>query len=176
MDFSSPSEDLKTLYKLIVLYILNKVAFPLTNSQISDFILEKGYTNYFTFSQVISELSESNLIQTRTLNNRTQVIITEEGETTLEYFGNRIGSEIRHEIDTYLKDKSFELRNEVSVIGEYYKTVNGDYEASLTAKDNNTVLVNIKLSVPTPQMAEVICNKWQEKNLDIYQYLTKELF
>ncbi len=30
-----------TLYKLIVLYLLNKVSFPLTMAQVSDLILEK---------------------------------------------------------------------------------------------------------------------------------------
>ncbi len=35
-----------TLYKLIILYMLNKVDF-LTNSQISEFILDEGYTTYF---------------------------------------------------------------------------------------------------------------------------------
>ena len=31
-----------TLYKLIVLYMLEKLDFPLTNGQISEFILDKG--------------------------------------------------------------------------------------------------------------------------------------
>ena len=31
-----------TLYKLIILYMLNKVDFPLTTSQISEFVLDKG--------------------------------------------------------------------------------------------------------------------------------------
>ena len=35
-----------TLYKLIILYMLQNVNFPLSNTQISDFILEKEYTNY----------------------------------------------------------------------------------------------------------------------------------
>ena len=30
------------LYKLIVLYMLDKVDFPLTNSQVSEFILDEG--------------------------------------------------------------------------------------------------------------------------------------
>ena len=33
-----------TLYKLIILYMLKKVDFPLTNSQISEFVLDEGYT------------------------------------------------------------------------------------------------------------------------------------
>ena len=41
-----------TLYKLIVLYMLDNSQSPLTNSQISDFILEKEYTNYFIYSRL----------------------------------------------------------------------------------------------------------------------------
>ena len=36
-----------TLYKLIILYILDKVDFPLTNSQISEFVLDKGIYRLF---------------------------------------------------------------------------------------------------------------------------------
>ena len=45
-----------TLYKLIILYMLNKVDFPLTTSQISEFVLDKGYTTYFKLQEAISEL------------------------------------------------------------------------------------------------------------------------
>ena len=41
-----------TLYKLIVLYMLEKVDFPLTTSQISEFILEKEYTTYFKLQEL----------------------------------------------------------------------------------------------------------------------------
>ena len=34
-------QDPLTLYKLIVLYMLNRVSFPITPAQISEFILEK---------------------------------------------------------------------------------------------------------------------------------------
>ena len=50
-----------TLYKLIILYMLDRVDFPLTNSQISSFLLDRGYTNYFTLQQAFSELEEANL-------------------------------------------------------------------------------------------------------------------
>ena len=39
------TQDPLTLYKLIVLYMLNRVSFPLTKSQICDFILGKEYTS-----------------------------------------------------------------------------------------------------------------------------------
>ena len=40
------SKDLLTLYKMIVLYMLEKASSPLTRAQISDFILEGIYRLY----------------------------------------------------------------------------------------------------------------------------------
>lgn len=51
------------LYKLIILYMLNKVDFPLTTSQISEFVLDQGYTTYFKLQQAIAELIESGFIR-----------------------------------------------------------------------------------------------------------------
>ena len=79
-----------TLYKLIILYMLEKVDFPLTNAQISGFVLDKGYTNYFHLQQAISELIDSNLIEAKTIRNSSYFQITEQGEQTLSYFGDQI--------------------------------------------------------------------------------------
>ena len=40
--------DLHTMYRVMILYMLNQVEYPLTNTQITNFILEKEYTNYFS--------------------------------------------------------------------------------------------------------------------------------
>ena len=55
-------QDPLTLYKLIVLYMLNRVTFPLTAAQVSDFILGKEYTNFLTLQQVINELTDAGMI------------------------------------------------------------------------------------------------------------------
>ena len=175
MDFITSQESL-TLYKLIVLYMLDKVAFPLTQSQISEFVLDKGYTNYLTLQQVISELIENNLITAHTNLNRTQLTITKEGKDSLGYFEGRIGDVIKTEIMEYFRENSMELKNEVSVVSNYYKAVTGEYEAVLHAKEGDITLVEIKLSVPTPQIATSICDNWNKKNQEVYQMLTKMLF
>ena len=45
-----------TTYKLIILYMLQNSDGDLTNSQITDFILDRKYTNYFQLQQAVSEL------------------------------------------------------------------------------------------------------------------------
>ena len=96
------TQDPLTLYKLIVLYMLNKVKFKLTYAQISGFILEKEYTNFLTLQEVISDLQDTELIKADTTMNRTYFSITDEGRNTLSYFGNRIGEAIIADIDAFL--------------------------------------------------------------------------
>jgi len=156
--------------------MLNRVTFPLTTAQVSDFILEKEYTNFLTLQQVLNELTSAGMISTRSIRNRTHLGITEEGKETLEFFRNRISDAIKHDIDSYFKENEITLRNEVSVLGDYYKSTSGEYEAHLVAKDRGIRLVDITLSVPSEKMAATICDNWQNKNQEIYMYLTKELF
>lgn len=170
-----PQEPL-TLYKLIILYMLDRVNFPLTSAQISEFILEKEYTNFLTLQQAISELTEAGLITTQTIGNRTHIIITRDGLNTLSFFENRISETIKDEINNFFKENEMELRNEVSILADYYKSTSGEYDAHLIAKEKNVKLVEITLSVPTEDSAAAICDNWQRKNQEIYQFLIEKLF
>ncbi len=169
-------QDPLTLYKLIVLYMLNRVSFSLTTAQISDFILEKEYTNFLTLQQVINELTDANMLSARTVRNRTLLTITEEGRETLHFFESRIHQDIKKEIDSYFRENEFALRNETSVLGDYYKSTSGEYEAHLIAKERGVNLISLTLSVPSEEMAAAICDNWQKKNQNIYEYLMRELF
>lgn len=170
------SQEPLTLYKLIILYMLDRVNFPLTSAQVGNFILEKEYTNFLTLQQAISELTDAALISTQTIGNRTHLIITSEGLNTLSFFENRISDTIKREINSFFKENEMELRNEVSILADYYKSTTGEYDAHLIAKEKNIKLVDITLSVPTEESAAVICDNWQRKNQEIYQFLIEQLF
>jgi len=170
------TESPLTLYKLIILYMLNKVSFPLTNAQVCDFLLEHNYTNYLTLQQVMGELADADLILTTKHHNRTQLSLTKEGIDTLSFFGNRISDTIKQEIDTYLTEKEYSLRNEVSILADYYKASSGEYEVRLVAKDRDISLIDMTLSVPTLELAISICDNWQAKNQEVYQFITSKLF
>ena len=84
-----------TLYKLIILYMLRKVNFPLTNAQISDFILGQEYTSYFHLQQAISEMLEADLVTAEVIRNTSYYRMTEEGKKTITYFDNQIPDPIK---------------------------------------------------------------------------------
>lgn len=168
--------DPVTLYKLIILYMLSKVDFPLTKAQISDFMLEKEYTNFLSLQQSIGELIDAGLITAQSIRNRTHLSITKEGAETVSFFGNQITGSIKADIDHFFAENEIHLRNESSILADYYKSTSGEYEAHLTAKEKGIKLVDITLSVPSEETAAAICDNWQNKNQDIYQYLIRQLF
>ena len=132
--------------------MLDRVTFPLTTAQISEFVLDKEYTNFLTLQTAISELMETGLAESRTILNRTQLQITDEGRDTLHYFENRISDAIKSDIIDYFKNHKLELRNESSIQGILQAGKRG-IEAQLVAKDKDVDLVNIRISVPTQELA-----------------------
>ena len=157
--------------------MLEKVSFALTTSQINDFILEHEYTNFMNLQYALGELKESGLITTETLGEKTYLNITKEGISTLEYFSNRLTPSIKNDIKHYILENEFDLRNHVSIISNYYKSsATGDYEAHLIAKEKDTIIVDLKFSVPLEEIASSICENWSKKNEAIYQYLMEQLF
>lgn len=156
--------------------MLNRVDFPLTKAQIGDFILEKEYTNFMTLQQVMGELIDAGLITAQSIRNRTHLLLTKDGSQTLQFFGNQISNSIKEEIDDYLRQNEITLRNEVSILADYYKSTSGEYEAHLVAKDKGINLIDLTISVPVEETAISICDNWQTKNQEIYQYLISQLF
>ena len=165
----------QTLYKLIILYMLDRVTFPLSNAQLSEFILDKEYTDYFTLQQTIHELTESKLIRQEAVHKATLYHITEEGRTTLTYFVKKISSAIREDIDTFLSEHKYELRNEHSTPADYYRTTTGEFAAHCRVLERDSVLMDLTLTVPVEAQAKAICDHWKGKSQEIYATLIQSL-
>ena len=167
--------EAQTLYKLIVLSMLDRVDFPLTNAQISDFILTKEYTNYFTLQQVLAELVETDLAEENTVRNSTYYQMTEKGKETLSYFGHMVSAAIHEDMDKYFKDNAISLRDEMSVKADYYENNHEEYSVRLRVMEKDSALIDLTLSVPTEGQANSICDNWKKKNQKLYAYLMQEL-
>lgn len=164
-----------TLYKLMNLYMLKQVNFPLTNAQLSNFFLDREYTTYFTLQQALNELLDAGLIKMEMLHNSTRYEITREGEETLEFFGKKISPAIVRDMDEYLKENRFRMRNEVGIVSDFYKSTNQDYTVHCEVREGKNVLVGINISVPDKEQAEIMCSHWKDRSQEIYAYIMKAL-
>ena len=167
--------DSTTLYKLMILYMLSKVNFPLSNVQISTFMLDNEYTSYFTFQETINSLVEDSFIQQMNYRNSTQYKLTLEGEDTVAFFYTKISPAIREDIDSYLARNKYELKSEVGTTSDYYRTTNGTYIAHLLVKEGDSTLIELNLGVPLEDQAKDMCDKWKDSSQDIYDFIMHRL-
>lgn len=166
----------QTIYKFIVLYMLHNVSFPISNNDINNFVLDKGYTDYITIQSAIGELKDAGLIKDETVRNRTLYSITEEGRQTVNFFPTELSEGLKQDIIDYLKENEIKLREAVTVLADYKKLPTGEYMATGWISEDTGKLLEVSLTVPTEKMALNICLHWKEKNEEIYKYLTDELF
>jgi len=165
----------ETLYKLMVLYMLKKVNFPLSNPQVYTFFEQKQYTNFFTYQTVVSELVSSKLITEEAVRTGKLYEITPEGLQALEYFQGDVAPEIRQEIDEYIDNNRFQLRNETGVTTDYYKNGDKDYQVHMRVREGKTISFDLSISVPTEEQALEVCEHFEENADRVYGALINQL-
>ena len=149
-----------TIYKLTILYMLDKAGFPLSNTQISNFFLEKEYTDYFRVQEVIGDLV-----------NATQYTLTAAGKETLGFFKDKITDGIESDVKSFFTDNKLEFRQENSILADYYRTTDHKYAVRCQVRSESTTIIDLTLSVSTKEQAEAICSNWKNQNEDVYAYL-----
>jgi DNA-binding PadR family transcriptional regulator len=169
------NSDTFMLYKLMILYMLSRVNFPLANASLTEFMLENDYTNYFTVQQVLSDLIDDDFIRMKVIRNSTLYQITENGRQTLYLFDNMISAGIKDDIITYLQKNNYELLKEVSTSADFYRIKKGEFAAHLRVIERDTPIIDLALTVTAEKEAITICNNWKKKSSDVYSYLMYSL-
>ena len=164
-----------TIYKLTILYMLDKAGFPLSNTQLSNFFLEHDYTDYFRVQEVIGNLVDADLILAESTHSNTQYTLTSAGKETLNFFADKITEGITQDVITFFEKNKMTLRQETSVIADYYKTTNQNYAVRCQVRSDNNNIIDLTVSVKTKDQAEAICSNWRKQHEDVYMYLMDTL-
>lgn len=167
--------DSNTIYKLMIMYMLNRLDSQLTNAQLFSFFIEKEYTDYFNIQQTLSELVESGFVEMVTIRNTSYYSITPEGYESLTFFKNQIPKGALEDINTYLEDHKYTLKNEVGTLSDYYKHTNGDYIAHCQVREGKSLLYELNIAVPSEEEASKICANWDGYSEEIYATIMKTL-
>ena len=156
-------------HKLLLLYILDKVDLPIDNSEVTQFVLENNYMNYFIAKQYLSELKESKFIDIVKENNKESYKLSPIGKEALNYFKSRIPLEIMEEIDEKYMKKKEEMIKETQLISHYYKKDESQYIVVLKVIERDLTLFNLSLNVVSNKQAKFICDNWRNNPEVIYK-------
>ena len=75
--------------------------------------------------------------------------VTKEGNETLFFFRNQISDKIKAQADAFLKENGYGLTSDQSVTGDYYKASFGGYTVHMCIRENQQILFELNLNVPS---------------------------
>lgn len=168
-------DNASSLNKLMILYMLDNVDFPLTNAQISDFMIGKAQVHYFRLQTLLSDMEASGLICTRRDSSTTYYEITEEGKNTLVSLSENLSCDIMADIQLYLQEHRFEMRTQSSTSADYSQLSSGEYRVHCSVKEGASELISVGITVPTESAARTLTANWKEKSSDVYEAIMKLL-
>lgn len=162
--------------KLLVLYVIKSLKQPISNTQLTEIILENNFINYFTLQQYISELEYSNFVKYIEKNEKKLISITDKGEKVLSFFNDRIAPIKRDIIDNYISSAIDHIKKELTIYSDYTIEKNDSFIVNLRAFEDESLLIDLKVSVPSKKQAKSLCSKWKENPSDIYTKIMQSLF
>lgn len=155
--------------KLLLLYIIKFSNRSFTNNELTEFVLERNYMNYFFIQQYLSELVVSNFIEKVNIDSREIYKLLEKGEMALSYFEDRIPNSIKEELDREFNRLRDENKKETQVVSDYYQKENNQFVVNLKLVENEEILFSLYIDVATEEQAELVCEKWSNNTEHIYK-------
>lgn len=154
--------------KLLLLYIIKKSPYTFSKHQLNEFILEKGYMNYFYLQQYLGELVESELIEVSIIDDESKYIISEKGDLALNYFDGKIPDNMKIELEKEFETNKTSQIRETQVLAEYFPKEDNQYMVNLKLVENDDVLFSMYIDVASIEQAKIVCDKWKQDPDSIY--------
>lgn len=168
--------QIEARHKLLILYILSEFKMPLTNTQLTEFVMELHFIDYFTLQQYLVELIEKSLIEVSESGGSTpNYLITSQGLNALSFFNDRIPQDIKNRMAKAVVIKRRSIYRDAEILSEYRQVNEQEYIAHLRVEEHGHTLIDIELNLVTNRQAKDVCRRWKENAPEIYASLIRSL-
>lgn len=154
--------------KLLLLYIIKSIKYSITNTQLTEIVLENSFINYFLLQQYITELISSDFLKYEEENSKKLIQLTDKGDKVLNLFKDRISSHKLKIIDDYINNKLESIKKELTISSDYTLDNNNTFIVNLKAVEGKTLLLDLKVNVASKKQAMSLCSKWRENPSEMY--------
>lgn len=161
--------------KLKLLYILKYINMPLTNIEITNFILDNDILDYFTLQQLLGDLCDSKFIVLNSKNGNEYYSISEAGTAALDMFGEKLPEYFIKQVEKNFFNLKMEIKKHRELLGHYYKRKEDEYIVSLQVMENESIIFSLSINVPDEDLAKHICKKWDSNPEEIFSSIIKTL-
>lgn len=168
MDYENETQD-----KLVILHTIKRLSKSITNLQMVDLILETTGIDYFSLQTLLIELQEKKLIALISTGENRYYKITEDGDAMLSSLSTLIPGFLLKRINTKINAIQKKLEQKTVIWADYTPVSDDSFVVECKISENDQILVNLSLNVPTKEQAIDICNKWYENPSRYYADIIK---
>lgn len=161
--------------KLKILYILKVLNGPVSNIDLTRFVLEKNYMDYFTLQNILSELKKDGFVFIDDSLNKEGYLLTELGSESVDMFKVKIPESYIKEIDEALKNLRKEIKRNRELVSHYYQRKDKDFTVILQVFEDTVTVFNLSVNVPTEKLAQSIVERWKKHPETIYSEIINTL-
>ncbi len=162
------SNNRNTQDKLKLLYILDFIDLPLTNIELTNYILEYGMMDYFTLQLLLSDLCDAKFVILKPNNGNEYYSVSKSGKAALEMFNDKLPEYFINEVQKNFFSIKKHIKKQREIFGHYYKRKDDEYIVSLQVTENSTTIFNLSINVADEISAKKIIKKWEKSPEDIF--------
>ena len=158
--------------RLILLDALAELG-GVTELQLLRFMVESDLMDYFTFKLELSALEESDQVRQASSAQGTLLTITEEGRYVLSAFLRRVPAGRRDCVHEQAERLRGAFRSELERQLDAFPLSEGRQGLRLRLLENDSALMDLSMSLETPQPEHLLRKRWFDHAQDIYGTITR---
>lgn len=158
--------------KLLILYIMNRVAAPITFLQLLDLALCDAGVNYFDVTQAVNHL-----VHTQHLEKKEDqwYAITEKGRRNSQVCEDSLPFSVRRRCQKNLAQLNAQLLRDAQVRGELESLPDGTFTVRLALDDDTGSLLKLELLTPSQTQAQQLIERFKGHPEQVYNAVVNVL-
>ena len=153
--------------KMMILYLMDRVAAPISFLQLLDLAMCDSGVDYFSLSQAVGHMVETEHLSLE----EGRYAITEKGRRNSKICEDSLPFSVRRRCDANLSALNQTLRRQGQVQSAILPNQDGSCMVRLFLADGGGVLMEAKLYAPTQEMGEKMAQRYQQEPERLYQLI-----
>lgn len=160
------------LEKLKLLYLMQKANTAVTDEELLSEC--DSWLPYFELQTTLHALLSQHMITLHpSLYENKRYALAPFGADTLSHFAREIPLSQRKRLDAAAVSLRQKARTASTYVANYHKIGQDQYLAQLQVLEQDMILLNVSVNLPTLRQAHVVCENWSENASDVYAAILK---
>ncbi len=158
--------------KILVLYIMNRVAYPVTIQKIYDLVYQDDKLSYFDLAQAIPEMVESGHLE---LIDTENYVITQRGREACSIAEDRIAYPVMLRAQAAVEQFNRTIRRSSFVQSSVEKIADNNFIVHMSLNDDRGDILRLQLAAPSQKFAHRLAKSFSERAEVVYRCIIDQL-